>query len=76
MNKIIVLIMMCIFVSACGVTPPRDYILQSKEIEKLKNDMKTTDINFGIFISLNSKIIGKKHMEIERFDNKKSHCKY
>ena len=34
MNKIIVLIMMCIFVSACGVTPPRDYILQSKEIER------------------------------------------
>ena len=31
--------------------------------------MKTTDINFGIFISLNSKIIGKKHMEFERFDN-------
>ena len=43
--------------------------VQSKEIEKLKNDMKTTDINFGIFISLNSKIIGKKHMEFERFDN-------
>ena len=35
MNKIIVLIMMCIFVSACGVTPPRDYILQSKEIERI-----------------------------------------
>ena len=34
MNKIIILIMMCVFVSACGVTPPRDYILQSKEIER------------------------------------------
>ena len=34
MNKIIILIMMCVLVSACGVTPPRDYILQSKEIER------------------------------------------
>ena len=34
MNKIIVLIMMCIFVSACGVNPPRDYMLQSKQVEK------------------------------------------
>ena len=45
-------------------------VVQSKEIDKLKKDMETTNIKFGLFISLNSKITGKKHMEIERFDDK------
>ena len=45
-------------------------VVQSKEIDKLKKDMETTNIQFGLFISLNSKITGKKHMEIERFDDK------
>jgi hypothetical protein len=43
-------------------------VVQTKEIEKFKSDMKRTNYKFGLFISLNSKITGKKSMEIEQFD--------
>lgn len=44
-------------------------IVQKKEVEKLKDDMKRTNIKYGVFVSFNSKIIGKKHLEIEQFDD-------
>ena len=34
MNKFVILILVCFLISACGVTPPRDYALQSKQVEK------------------------------------------
>jgi len=33
-NKFVILILVCFLISACGVTPPRDYMLQSKQVEK------------------------------------------
>ena len=44
-------------------------VVQKKEIEKLKDDMKRTNIKYAVFLSLNSKITGKKHLEIEQFDD-------
>lgn len=44
-------------------------VVQKKEIDKLKDDMKRTNIKYSVFLSLNSKIIGKKHLEIEQFDD-------
>ena len=44
-------------------------VVQKKEIDKLKDDMKRTNIKYAVFLSLNSKIIGKKHLEIEQFDD-------
>lgn len=43
--------------------------VQTKEIEKFKKDMIRTNIPFGIFISFSSKVIGKKNMEIEQFND-------
>lgn len=41
--------------------------IDQEQIEKLKFDMKFTNINLAIFISLNSGIVGKKRFEIESF---------
>ena len=46
-------------------------VVPSKEIEKFKKDMNTTNINYGIFISFHSKITGKKNFEIEQYDDDK-----
>jgi len=56
--------------SATIIVESKNYttIVQTKEIEKFKSDMKRTNYKFGLFISLNSKITGKKPMEIEQFD--------
>ena len=34
MNKFVILILVCFLISAFGVNPPRDYALQSKQVEK------------------------------------------
>lgn len=44
--------------------------IQTKEIDKLKYDMSRTEICYAVFFSFNSKISGKKNMDIEHFDNK------
>ena len=44
-------------------------VVQTKEVEKFKKDMIRTNIPFGIFISFSSKVIGKKNMEIEQFND-------
>ena len=44
-------------------------VVQTKEIEKFKKDMIRTNMPFGIFISFSSKVIGKKNMEIEQFND-------
>lgn len=41
--------------------------VDQEQIDKLKFDMKFTDINLAIMISLNSGIVGKKRFEIESF---------
>lgn len=41
--------------------------IDQDQIDKLKFDMKFTNINLAIFISLNSGIVGKKRFEIESF---------
>lgn len=45
-------------------------VVPSKEIVKLKEDMKRTNIDYAIFFSFNSRITGKKNMEIEEDDGK------
>ena len=46
--------------------------VNSDEIEKLKYDMKFTNIKYSLFLSLRSGFVGKKQMSIEEFisDNK------
>ncbi len=41
--------------------------IDQEQIDKLKFDMKFSNIYFAIFISLNSGIVGKKRFEIETF---------
>ena len=41
-----------------------------KEIEKFKNDVMTTNSNYGIFISQTSGIVGKKMMDYEIYNGK------
>ena len=41
-----------------------------KEIEKFKNDVMTTNSNYGIFISQTSGIVGKKKMDYEVYNGK------
>lgn len=38
-----------------------------EQVEKLKYDMKYSKINYSVFVSLNSGIVGKKKFEIESF---------
>lgn len=45
--------------------------IQNKEIEKFKYDMRRTSSDYGVFFSFNSKISGKKNMDIEQFDDNK-----
>lgn len=45
-------------------------VVSKKEIDKLKSDMDRMDMNYGLFVSFNSRITGKKHMEIETYDDK------
>lgn len=45
-------------------------VVSKKEIEKLKSDMERMNMDYGLFVSFNSRITGKKHMEIENYDNK------
>tara|TARA_B100000575_G_C23136374_1_gene660266 strand:+ start:425 stop:1708 length:1284 start_codon:yes stop_codon:yes gene_type:complete len=45
-------------------------IVQKKEIDKFKADMIRTNIRYGIFFSFNSRITGRKNMDIEQFNNK------
>ena len=42
-------------------------IVNTEQIEKLKNDMKTTGINFALMMSTSSAIQGKKNIDIEVF---------
>lgn len=42
-------------------------IVNTDQIEKLKNDMKTTGINFALMMSTSSAIQGKKNIDIEVF---------
>jgi hypothetical protein len=44
--------------------------IPSAEIDKFKRDLMNSGIRFGIFISTNSKITGKKTIDYELFDNK------
>ena len=45
-------------------------VVSKKEIDKLKSDMDRMNMKYGLFISFNSRITGKKHMEIEHYDDK------
>ena len=45
--------------------------IQLKEIDKFKYDMTRTNTNYGVFFSFNSKISGKKNMDIEQFNDNK-----
>ncbi len=45
-------------------------VVPTKEIIKLKEDMERTNIDYAIFFSFNSRITGKKNMEIEEDDGK------
>lgn len=47
--------------------------VDSHELEKMKFDMKFNNIYYGIFVSLNSGIVGKKRVDIETFYHNKSH---
>lgn len=56
-------------------------VIDQKEIDKLKYDMEYTNINYGLFISIQSGIVGKKTIDIEKFiKNDKEHtivyCSY
>jgi hypothetical protein len=42
-------------------------VVDQKEIDKLKYDMEYTDINYALFISIQSGIVGKKTIDIEKF---------
>jgi hypothetical protein len=42
----------------------------NKEIDKFKNDVITTNSNYGIFISQTSGIVGKKKMDYEKYQDK------
>jgi len=42
----------------------------NKEIDKFKNDVITTNSNYGIFISQTSGIVGKKKMDYEKYKDK------
>lgn len=44
-------------------------VVATKEIDKFKQDMIRTNYRFGIFVSFNSKVTGKKNMEIEQFND-------
>ncbi len=46
--------------------------INQEQIDKLKFDMKFCSINYAIFISLNSGIVGKKRFELETFYHNKS----
>ncbi len=46
--------------------------INQDQIDKLKFDMKFSNINYAIFISLNSGIVGRKRFEIETFYFEKS----
>jgi hypothetical protein len=46
--------------------------INQDQIDKLKFDMKFSGINYAIFISLNSGIVGRKRFEIETFYFEKS----
>ncbi len=46
--------------------------INQEQIDKLKFDMKFCSINFAIFVSLNSGIVGKKRFEIESFYHAKT----
>ena len=49
--------------------------LDQEQVDKLKYDMKFSNIYYGIFISLNSGIVGKKRFELETFYyNKQTYC--
>ena len=45
-------------------------VIPKKEIDKFKRDMKKCGHKIGIFISLNSSIVGKKRLEIENINDK------
>jgi len=42
----------------------------SKEIQKFEDDLSRSGINYGIFISLNSFIVGKKRFQVEKKNKK------
>lgn len=42
-------------------------VVDQKEIDKLKFDMENTDINYALLISIQSGIVGKKTIDIEKF---------
>jgi hypothetical protein len=42
-------------------------VVDKREIDKLKNDMESTDIRYALFISIQSGIVGKKTIDIEMF---------
>ena len=42
-------------------------VVDQKEIDKLKYDMEYTNINYALFISIQSGIVGKKSIDIEKF---------
>lgn len=42
-------------------------VVDQREIIKLKNDMENTNINYALFISIQSGIVGKKTIDIEKF---------
>jgi hypothetical protein len=42
-------------------------VIDQKEINKLKYDMEYTNINYALFISIQSGIVGKKTIDIEKF---------
>ena len=42
-------------------------VIDQREIEKLKYDMEYTNINYALFISIQSGIVGKKTIDIEKF---------
>lgn len=44
-------------------------VIDQKEIIKLKYDMEYTNINYALFISIQSGIVGKKTIDIEKFIN-------
>ena len=45
------------------------YIVNNEEVNKFKRDLKSTNNNFGIFISLQTNISGKKTIDFEADEN-------
>jgi len=51
-------------------------VVDKKEIEKLKFDMQYTKIKYGLFLSIQSGIVGKKTIDIEYFNDKEENTYY